>query len=136
MFEINVYLLNKMGWINYSQVRGIRIGNSIHKLNPIFPPIAFDDDPLVRHFYDDVDSKVCYVIKELSTNEKQNTENLYKFIIMDYKLIDSLGDPKDFKPSFEINQFESNESLFKLVIKYEACNEEYKRHFKINKLLK
>lgn len=133
MFEINVYLLNKMGWVNYSQVRGIRIGNSIHKLNPIFPPIAFDDDPLVRHFYDDVDSKVCYVIKELSTNEKQNTEKLYKFIIMDYT---SCRQPTLGEPSFEINQFESNESLFKLIIKYEACNEEYKRHFKINKLLK
>jgi hypothetical protein len=144
MFEINTYLLNKMGWSNYSKSRyGNRIGNSIQKLSPVLPPIEFDD-PLIIHFYDDVDSKVCYVIKELSTNEKQNTENLYKFIIHYYKISSSifetsifhLENTEDFEHSFEVNQFGSNESLFKLIIKYEACNEKYKRHFRINKLLK
>lgn len=123
-----------MGWITYSQSRGIRIGNSITFTKPIKPleGVLFDEDPLVRFFFDDKEKKVCYVIKELSDNEKQKSKNLYKFVSVDY----SEYGIEDWKPKFQLYEVSSNEELFKLVIKYEACNEEYKRHFKINKLLK
>jgi hypothetical protein len=48
MFEINKYMLTKMGWITYSQSRGIRIGNSITFTKPVKPleGVVFEDDPL------------------------------------------------------------------------------------------
>ena len=84
MFEINKYMLTKMGWITYSQSRGIRIGNSITFTKPVKPleGIVFEDDPLVRFFFDDKEKKVCYVVKELSDNEKQKSKNSYKFVAL------------------------------------------------------
>lgn len=131
VFEINTYLLGKMGWITYSQTRGIRIGNSIHKAVTNLP-IAFEDDPYVRFFYDDKSKLVCYIIKELSPSEKQKSQNLYKFIIVDYQSV--VEDNKN--PKIKKLEFNSNTKLIELIIKYEACSEVYQRHFKINKLLK
>ncbi len=129
-------MLTKMGWITYSQSRGIRLGNSITFTKPIKGPflesVLFEDDPLVRFFFDDKEKKVCYVVKELSDNEKQKSKNLYKFVALDYTEYGM----EDWEPKIEINEISSNEDLFRLVIKYEACNGEYQRHFKINKLLK
>ena len=51
--------------------------------------------------------------------KKLISKNLYKFVVG--------------KKSTEFN---SNIELIKLIIEHEACNEEYQRHFKINKLLK
>lgn len=134
MFEINKYMLTKMGWITYSQSRGIRIGSSITFTKPVKPleGVVFEDDPLVRFFFDDKEKKVCYVIKELSDNEKQKSKNLYKFVALDYTEYGS----DDWQPKIQVDEISSNEDLFRLVIKNEACIEAYKRHFRINKLLK
>jgi hypothetical protein len=118
MFEINKYLLNKLGWINYSITRGI----SVSFLNGT--DTLFEDDPLVRFFFTRGDNKL-YVIKELSSSEKQNSKNLYKFIIVDLSPLE-----------FNVIEFNSNMSLFKMIIENGACNNEYRRGFKINKILK
>jgi hypothetical protein len=77
----------------------------------------FDDNELVK-FY--IRPKTIYIfIKELSEKEKLISKNLYKFVVGKK----SIG-------------FNSNIELIKLIIEHEACNEEYQRHFKINKLLK
>jgi hypothetical protein len=77
----------------------------------------FEDNELLK-FY--IRPKTIYIfIKELSEKEKLISKNLYKFVVG--------------KNSIEFN---SNVELIKLIIEHEACNEEYQRHFKINKLLK
>lgn len=106
-----------MGWCDYSYSIGIGQKNGI---------TLFDSDPFVRFFIDKEIIKKCFIIKELSPQEKQKSKKLYKFIIADYN--NGLPDIKTFELS-------SNEELFKLIIKYEACDEDYQRHFKINKLL-
>jgi hypothetical protein len=132
-------MLTKMGWITYSQSRGIRIGNTITFTKPVKPTnfipkngVVFEDDPLVRFFFDDKEKKVCYVVKELSDNEKQKSKNSYKFVALDYTEYGS----EDWKPKIQVDDISSNEDLFRLVIKNESCIEAYKRHFRINKLLK
>lgn len=117
IFEINKYLLNKMGWFTYSYSIGIGFKEGFN---------LFEDDDLVRFFIDIKDKKKCFVIKELNDYEKQKSKNTYKFIIADYN---------DGLPTMTIEELNSNEELFLMIIKYEACNEEYQRHFKINKLL-
>ena len=85
--------------------------------SPTFNSPRFDDNDLVR-FY--IRPKTIYIfIKELTEKEKLISKNLYKFVVG--------------KKSTEFN---SNIELIKLIIEHEACNEEYQRHFKINKLLK
>jgi hypothetical protein len=116
-FEINKYLLRKMGWVDYYYSTGIGLK---HGLN------LFESDDLVRFFIDIKDRGMCFLIKELSDFEKQKSKNTYKFIIADYK---------EGLPDISFVEFNSNDNLFKLVIKHEACNGEYERHFKINKLL-
>ncbi len=116
-FEINKYLLNKMGWVTYSQVRGIGL---------MLKHSLFENDPLVRFFIDISDKKKCYVIKELSESEKQKSKNTYKFIITDY----------DGSTNIIVFEFNSNHEMFTLIIEHEACGDEYQRHFKLNKLLK
>jgi hypothetical protein len=108
-----------MGWYDYSYSIGLgqKIGNKY---------TLFDSDPFVRFFIDQESIKKCFIIKELSPQEKQKSKNSYKFIIADYN---------NGLPDIETLEFNSNEELFKMVIKYEACNEDYQRHFKINKLL-
>lgn len=112
-----------MGWLTYSTNRGISSMDG--KISTIFV-----DDELVKYFILDKERKICFVVKELSKAEKQSSENLYKFIVVNYN-VDKLT-----KKNFNITEFTTNEQLFKLIIKYEACNEDYKRHFRINKILK
>ena len=77
----------------------------------------FDDNDLVK-FY--IKSKKNYIfVKELTEEEKQISKNSYKFVVG--------------KKSIEFN---SNIEMLRLIIENEACNEDYKRHFKLNKLLK
>ncbi len=45
-------------------------------------------------------------------------------------------DKSKFKPKFETVEFNSNIELMKLVIDFEAANDTYQRHFKLNKILK
>ena len=117
IFEINKYLLNKMGWFTYSYSIGIGFKEGFN---------LFEADELVRFFIDIPSRKKCFVIKELSDYEKQKSKNTYKFIIANYT---------DGFPTMKVEEFNSNEKLFSFVIEHEACNEEYQRHFKINKLL-
>lgn len=121
MFTINSYLITKMGWYTYSQHRGIGLTISTKIVSNLF-----ENDPLVRFFIIDSDVKLCYVIKELSEKEKQKSKNLYKFIVCYYDYD---------KPKFEVTEFNSNEEVFKLIIEHNACNDDYKRHFKLNKIL-
>ena len=116
MFEINSFILGKMGWVTYSKFRGIGLG-----------PKFFDADPLVRFFITIRDKKICYLIKELNREEKQKSKKLYKFIILDYGNVEN--------PNFSTDLFSSNYEMFSLIIKHEACNESYQRHFKINKII-
>jgi hypothetical protein len=126
-------MITKMGWVTYSQSRGIRLGNTVTYIKPTKEPcVVFEDDPLVRFFFDDKEKKVCYVIKELSDKEKQKSKNLYKFVELDYTEYGS----DDWKPKIQVDEISSNEDLFKLVIKNEACIEVYQRHFRLNKILK
>ena len=124
MFEINKFLLRKMGWVDYCRSTGIGLYITCINNNKILN--LFEDDDLIKFFIDIKDRKFCYLIKELSDFEKQKSKNTYKFIITDY--IDQL-------PVIDYVEFNSNESLFKMIIINEACNDEYERHFKINKLL-
>jgi hypothetical protein len=121
MFVINSYMINKMGWINYStfhHASGNRIGLNIdekirHKL--------FDGEESVLFFMVDLRIKKCYVIKE-----KQNKKNTYNFIICD------CGQKKN---KFKNIEFRSNTELLKLIIEHNACSSNYQRHFNINKIL-
>lgn len=102
-------ILRKMGWTDNS--------------SPTFNSPIFDHDCGVVKFYikSSKDKKQFeYIfIKELSLEEKQISKNLYKFVVGKQEV-----------------EFNSNIELMKLIIENEACNEEYKRHFKINRLLK
>lgn len=127
MIELNKYLINKMGWMNYSSSRGISLNNTI----------LYEDDPLVRHFFIDNERKILFVIKELSNNEKQNSNKSYKFLIIEYDKLSLKSNTKIRKKlKFKVYEFDSNSELYKLVIENEACNGEYQRHFRISKLLK
>jgi hypothetical protein len=124
MFEINSYILQKLGWTKYYQSYGL--GPSLANL--------FNDDNLVRFFLVDSERNFCFLIKELSTDEKQKTKNSYKFIRFDIP-----GDIKKTnlkKLNFVIDYFNSNQQMIRLLIDNESAGEEYKRHFKISKLLK
>ena len=119
MFQINSMLLRKMGWTDNGSSNGntgwIRQFQA-HFSSLLVGPI-FDDNELVR-FYIKLEKNYIF-IKELSNEEKQISKNLYKFVIDKQEI-----------------EFNSNVKLIKLIIEYQACNDEYKRHFKLNKLLK
>lgn len=118
MFEVNSYMLNRLGWVNYSKSRGIGLGSSF-----------FFDDPLVRYFILLEDRKICFILKELDSNEKQISKKSYKFIKFDYS---NVGIPK-----FEIIELNSNRELFSLIIKNLAISDQSKlRNIKLNKILK
>lgn len=124
-FEINSYIIQKMGWIDYSPTRGLY--KNRWALNKKKSYNLFEDDEYVRYFIEFEERDIFYVIKELTKEEKQKSKNRYKFVIVNKTVDDIL---------FEVEEFNSNTKLLELIIKYEACNEEYQRHFKINKLLK
>ena len=77
----------------------------------------FEENDLVKFYIRQ--STIFILIKELSEEEKQISKNLYKFVVG--------------KKSIEFN---SNIELLKLIIEHDACNPDYQRHFKINKILK
>jgi len=77
----------------------------------------FFDDPNLVKFYIRKETKYI-IIKEIE-RKKQILKNSYKFVVGDKEIY-----------------FNSNMELLKLVINHEACNEEYKRHFKLNRILK
>lgn len=130
MFEINKYLISKMGWVEYSMSRGVGIHYQSHSTNKsIIQPFA--DDSLVRFFINMEDQYICYIIKEFSAEEKQKTENLYKFIRMDYRP----DVVKNGNPKFVVKEFSSNTELFGLITKHKACNSEYQRYFTLNNIL-
>lgn len=114
-------MLNKMGWITYSMKRGI---GSYH---------LFVDDEMVRYFIDFNELNTCFIIKEFDEVEKQIEKNNYKFIIMDYN--PSILEKGNNKPKFKINKFNTNNELFKLVLKNKAYNKDYQRHFLIQNIL-
>jgi len=85
--------------------------------SPTFNSPRFDDNDLVR-FYIKPDT-IYFFIKDISKEEKQISKNSYKFVIGKQEI-----------------QFNSNIELIRLIIENEACNEDYKRHFKLNKILR
>lgn len=123
MFEINSYILQKMGWTKYYQSYGL--GPELANL--------FNDDNLVRFFLVDSERKFCFLIKEMSVDEKQKEKSQYKFIR--FNIPEDLKKYDLKKLNFVIDFINSNEELMKLLIKNEAGSENYKRHFKLVKLL-
>ena len=85
--------------------------------SPTFNSPRFDDNDLVR-FYIKPDT-IYFFIKDISEEEKQISKNSYKFVTGKQEI-----------------QFNSNIELIRLIIENEACNEDYKRHFKLNKILR
>jgi len=85
--------------------------------SPTFNSPRFDDNDLVR-FYIKPDT-IYFFIKDILEEEKQISKNSYKFVIGKQEI-----------------QFSSNIELIRLIIENEACNEDYKRHFKLNKILR
>lgn len=112
-----------MGWTMYYTSYGL--GPNLANL--------FNEDDLVRFFILDDVKKLCYIIKEMSPEEKQKTKNSYKFIRFNIPSELKLVDIK--KLNLKVDFFNSNESLIKLIVENEACNEDYQRHFKLNKIL-
>ena len=85
--------------------------------SPTFNSPRFNDNDVVK-FY--IRPGTIYIfIKELSEEEKQISKNSYKFVVGKREI-----------------QFNSNIEMLRLIIENEACNEDYKRHFKLNKLLR
>lgn len=135
MFEINKYLLQKMGWKTYSSFNGI----------PLLNTVIYDDEKYIEFFLVDKERTSIFVIRQLTEKEKQKSKNSYKFIIVDYKEIKLSKDTslygstlkkitQKIKPK-EI-EFNSNIELMNLIIEHESCNPNYQRHFRLNKLLK
>ena len=85
--------------------------------SPTFNSPRFNDNDVVK-FY--IRPGTIYIfIKELSEEEKQISKNSYKFVVGKREI-----------------QFNSNIEMLRLIIENEACNEDYKRHFKLNKILR
>lgn len=85
--------------------------------SPTFNSPRFDDNDLVRFYIRP--STIYFFIKDISEEEKQKSKNSYKFVYNKREI-----------------EFNSNMELLRLIIENEACNEEYKRHFKLNKILR
>ena len=85
--------------------------------SPTFNSPRFDDDGLVKFYIRP--GTIYFFIKDIPEEEKQKSKNSYKFVVGNKSI-----------------EFNSNMELLKLIIQNEACNEEYKRHFKLNKLLR
>ncbi len=84
MFEVNSYMIQKMGWIEYSPTRGLYHNGTISskKYN------LFDDDQYVRYFIEFENRNEFFVIKELTeedvsfiVKEFNSNEELFKLII-------------------------------------------------------
>ena len=124
MFEINSYMLQKMGWTRYYSSFGL----GQHYIN------LFSDDNQVRYFLIDKDRSLAFIIKEMTPEEKQKNNSEYNFIR--FNLPKNLNQLDIKKLKFKIDNFSSNVELIKLVISNEAGDEQYKRHFKLIKIFK
>lgn len=119
MFEINSHMIHKMGWWLYHPNLGLGFDY----------PGLFVNDNWVRFFFIDKSNDMIFIIKEMTPKEKQKTKSLYKFIEFNYNDIKNSTPPN-------IKNFNSNQQLWKLIIENEAYGENYKRHFRLNKILK
>ncbi len=116
-----------MGWKHYHSFHGIPfLGKDNH--NSFWLEKLSSEKELIRYHLYDLGRKVCFIIKELTSEEKQISNKLYNFIVIE--LLESKTD------SSKTFHFSTNQELIKLVIEHEACNEQYQRHFRINKILK
>lgn len=127
-FEINILLLNKYGWLEYSYPNRQR-NNSLEEAVTVYYFGAKEKDnfDVIYFFKSDnvifLISKASQITKQRVCKTKQSQKKEYKFVIY-----------KDRKAKeIDIN---SNIELLKLIIKYSACSEDYVRHFKLNKLLR
>lgn len=114
-----------MGWYEYSSSRGLYHNRLVTNKKKSYN--LFDSDEHVRYFIEFENRTDFFVIKELTKEEKQTSKNRYKFITVCQSEEDVL---------FITEEFNSNEKLFKLIIENEACNPDYERHFRLNKILK
>ncbi len=91
----------------------------------IFKKINIDyvefDLATLRFFFDDYLANTCYIIK-------QNEEKKYNFLVIDYS-------QKKGKVTNELD-INSNVELLKIISDLECCSDDYKRHFKLNKIIK
>jgi hypothetical protein len=119
MFELNVDIIRKMGWRDYSYTRGIGPGINF-----------FEEDGQVRYFFLSKERQLCFAIKEINQDSKLRKNkkyNEYKFIIVDFSKK---------KPKFTIKSFESNIELLYLIRENLACDISYQRLFQINSILR
>ena len=123
MFQINSMLLRKMGWSEYQEgywkptilIKNLHLKGENQSFN-----VIYTIQPL--------NSEKTFLITEFSDKQKAFME--YKFVI-----VNSNKPEIDFLDSTQMD-IKSNIDLMRLIKDFEACNEEYKRHFKLNKLLK
>jgi hypothetical protein len=125
MFDINSYMIQKMGWFEYSATRGLYHNRSTSNKKKSYT--LFDSDDDVRYFIEFENRNEFFVIKELTKEEKQSSKNRYKFITVNQTNEEVL---------FVTKEFNSNVELFNLIIENEACDSNYERHFRLNKILK
>ena len=116
MSELNSHMIQRLGWFTY--LIGSGLGGELSGF--------FQNDRMVRFFFINFEQSRAFVIKEMTRREKQKTNNLYKFI--KFRTDDS---------QFEmcVDEFSTNQQLFKLIIENGAMANEYKRNFTINKIL-
>lgn len=118
MFELNSHMIQKMGWFCYHPSVGLGVD---------FPGL-FSNDKLVRFFFIDRTKNIIFLIKEMTSDEKQKTKKEYKFI--DFVI------PVNSDTKMNVVEFTSNGELWKIIIENEACSEDYQRQFRLNKILK
>lgn len=116
-------ILRKMGWSEYRE--GFwRPTISFKNVN-----LSGSDQSIkVLYYIQPLNSEKTFIITEFLDKQKSIVE--YKFII-----VNSNKPEVDILNSIQI-EIKSNVELMTLIKDFEACNEEYKRYFKLNKILK
>ena len=123
MFQLNLMILRKMGWSEYRE--GFwRSTISFKNVN-----LSGSDQSIkVMYYIQPLNSEKTFIITEFLDKQKSIVE--YKFIVTNHQKSEvDLTKSKEFT-------IINNSELIKLVRDFEACNEEYKRHFKLNRILK
>lgn len=119
MFEINLILLKKMGWIDYS-----------YNYSIIFNILNNDDINGIKHIFLSQERNMFFAIKEISHDsklKKNKKYNEYEFIIVDFS--------KKRKYYYK-KRLVSNIELLYLIRENLACDISYQRFFQINSILK